>query len=431
LDNSESRERPGAAPAAAHSEERAAPERNRRHFLGALAAAGVAGTAVGAGGATAWTAGRESEPQVAALTELGRRTVPWHGTHQAGITTPPQARLTLLALDLAGNAGRTALARLMRAWTEAAAQLTAGVPVRGDDASALGSGPSSLTLTIGFGTSMFTKTGLERQRPEPMAPLPAFPGERIDRARSDGDLLLQVCADDAPVCFHAARSLIRLARGTATVRWQMSGFTRSPGAAPLAGTTPRNLMGQLDGTHNPKPADPGFAGKVFVGARDRPVWMRGGSYLVMRRIRMLLDAWDGIDTDRQQRVIGRRKDTGAPLSGGGEHTPPHYGKRTPHGEPVIPADAHIRLAAPEFHAGAAMLRRGYAYDDGQRDGSADAGLLFLAWQADPRRGFIPVQRRLAQRDALNHFIRHEASGLYAVPGGCRPGEYIGQRLLEA
>ncbi|MEW1750918.1 iron uptake transporter deferrochelatase/peroxidase subunit [Streptomyces angustmyceticus] len=430
MHNSESRERSAAAPSAAHSEERAAPERNRRHFLGALAAAGVAGTAVGAGGAV-WKAGRDSEPQEVAPTELGRRTVPWHGTHQAGITTPAQARLTLLALDLAGNAGRTALARLMRAWTEAAARLTAGVPVPGDDASALGSGPSSLTLTFGFGASMFTKTGLQRQRPEQLAPLPAFPGERIDHARSDGDLLLQVCADDALVCFHAARSLIRLARGTATVRWQMSGFTRSPGVAPLAKSTPRNLMGQLDGTRNPEPADPGFAGKVFVGAGDRPVWLRGGSYLVMRRIRMLLDAWDGIDTDRQQRVIGRHKDTGAPLSGGGEHTPPHYGKRTPHGEPVIPVDAHIRLAAPEFNAGAAMLRRGYSYDDGQRDDGPDAGLLFLAWQADPRRGFLPVQRRLAQRDALNRFIRHEASGLYAVPGGCRPDEYIGQRLLEA
>jgi dye decolorizing peroxidase len=204
----------------------------------------------------------------------------------------------------------------------------------------------------------------------------------------------------------------------------MDGFNSSPGAT-AEGATGRNLMGQVDGTNNPRPGDEDFTAKVFVTDPQAPRWLQGGSLLVVRRIRMLLDDWDGLDLAAQERVIGRRKDTGAPLSGGEERTPADFGATAPGGGPAIPADAHIRLAAPAFNTGAAMLRRGYSYADG-----AEAGLLFLAWQADPGRGFIPVQRRLAAADALNHFIRHETSALFAMPGGVAAGGYVGQDLFE-
>jgi dye decolorizing peroxidase len=231
------------------------------------------------------------------------------------------------------------------------------------------------------------------------------------------------------------RSLQRLATGSAVVRWQMNGFSRSPGATAQP-RTGRNLMGQIDGTNNPKPTDATFDARVFVPAAGDPAWMAGGSYAVFRRIRMLLDRWDQQSTDRQERVVGRRKASGAPLSGGPgavETTAPDLAGQNPDGSLAIPGDAHIRVAAPASNQGAAMLRRGYSFHDGFRpDGSPDAGLLFVAFQADPLNGFVPVQRKLARGDALSVFLSHESSGLYAVPGGATDSTgYVGQALLES
>jgi dye decolorizing peroxidase len=195
--------------------------------------------------------------------------------------------------------------------------------------------------------------------------------------------------------------------------------------------TGRNLMGQIDGTNNPKPSDADFASRIFVPATGRPEWMAGGSYAVFRRIRMLLDVWDQQSLALQERTIGRRKASGAPLSGGTETTPVDLTRQNADGSLAVPGDAHVRVAAPAANQGAAMLRRGYSYHDGFRpDGAPDAGLLFVCFQSDPQTGFVPVQRKLARGDALSRFIVHESSGLYAVPGGSAPGGYVGQALLE-
>lgn len=401
---------------------------SRRGLLGAAGAAGLAlGAAGGAGVAAAVTDASGGGP---ALTALGSTAVPFHGTRQAGITTPPQARTVLAAYDLEPGADRARTAALLRRWSDAAARMSRGERADADDQVALDAGPSSLTVTFAFGSALFDKLGLADRRPAALQPLPAFPGEELDAARSDGDLLVQVCADDALVGFHAIRTLHKLAQGTARPRWRMAGFARSPGAT-AEPMTHRNLMGQVDGTKNPRPEDADFDAKLFIAPTADPAWARGGSYVVVRRIRMLLDSWDALDVPAQERVIGRRKDTGAPLTGGAERTEPDYGRRNGDGTPVIPANAHIRVTAPEFNRGAAMLRRGYSYDDGFRpDGTADAGLLFIAWQADPRDGFVPVQQKLARGDALSPFIRHETSGLFVAPPGCAPGGYVGQGLFE-
>ncbi|NEE39133.1 Dyp-type peroxidase, partial [Streptomyces sp. SID7982] len=198
--------------------------------------------------------------------------------------------------------------------------------------------------------------------------------------------------------------------------------------------TTRNLMGQIDGTGNPKASEEDFDRRVFVPASPgKPQeWMEGGSYAVVRRIRMLLDDWEKLPVERQERVIGRRKADGAPLSGGTETTEMDLDKAGPDGRLVIPDNAHARISSPEENGGAAMLRRPFSYHDGiTEDGTPDAGLLFICWQADPFRGFVPVQRKLDRGDALSPFLRHEASGVFAVPGGAAEGEYVGQRLLES
>ncbi|GAA3053629.1 dye decolorizing peroxidase [Streptomyces olivoverticillatus] len=404
---------------------------SRRRLLGTAGAAGAAGLVAGsAAGAFGDQAVRDRQ---APLTGVGSASVAFHGTHQAGIVQPAQAHGHLAAFDLAPGADRKAAAALLRRWSATAAELMAGQAPKGDDTGiALDAGPASLTVTFGFGHGFFDRTGLADKRPTALDPLPAFTGDALDAKRSDGDLWVQIGADDALVAFHALRVLQKQAAGAARVRWQMNGFNRAPGATERPKTA-RNLMGQMDGTNNPKPTDANFDERVFVpdGHKGADAWMAGGSYAVVRRIRMLLDSWDNLALERQEKVIGRRKSDGAPLSGGTETTPVDLDKVGPDGALAIAGDAHVRVAAPASNQGAAMLRRAFSYHDGfLDDGAPDAGLLFIAWQADPLKGFVPVQRKLDRGDGLSRFLRHESSGLFAVPGGCAEGEYVGQRLLE-
>ncbi|MFE4051341.1 iron uptake transporter deferrochelatase/peroxidase subunit [Streptomyces sp. YIM B13518] len=399
---------------------------SRRRLLGT---AGATGLALGAAGGAA---GYASAPAAATpLTSVGDSRIEFHVKHQPGITQPLQARGHLIAFDLAPGAGRKEATALLRRWSDSARRLMAGEPSAQDDTGvARDAGPSSLTLTFGFGHSFFGRTGLEKQRPVALDPLPDFSSDHLDKARSDGDLWVQIGADDALVAFHALRAVQKDAGSAARVRWQMNGFNRSPGATahPM---TARNLMGQVDGTRNPKPADSDFDERIFVPDQGEPAWMANGSYVVVRRIRMLLDDWEKLPVEEQESVIGRRKSDGAPLSGGTETSAMDLEKTDSRGNLVVPVNAHARITRPDQNGGAAMLRRPFSYHDGiDADGAPDAGLLFVCWQADPLRGFVPVQRKLDRGDALTPFVRHEASGLFAVPGGAAEGEYVGQRLLE-
>ncbi|CAL9487188.1 iron uptake transporter deferrochelatase/peroxidase subunit [Streptomyces sp. enrichment culture] len=399
---------------------------SRRRLLGTAGAAGlVLGAAGGAVGYAAAPSGATP------LTSVGATRVPFHVRHQPGITDPLHSRGHLVAFDLMPGAGRKEAAALLRRWSDTARRLMAGeFDAQGDSDVARDAGPSSLTLTFGFGHSFFARTGLEKQRPAALDPLPAFSSDRLDRARSDGDLWVQIGADDALVAFHALRAVHKDAGAAARVRWQMNGFNRSPGATVRPMTT-RNLMGQVDGTRNPKPEEPDFDERIFVPEQGEPAWMANGSYVVVRRIRMLLDDWEKLSLKEQEGVIGRRKSDGAPLSGGDETTEMDLEKTDARGNLVVPVNAHARITRPDQNGGAAMLRRPFSYHDGiGADGTPDAGLLFICWQADPLRGFVPVQRKLDRGDALTPFIRHEASGLFAVPGGAAEGEYVGQALLE-
>ncbi|MFE1769963.1 iron uptake transporter deferrochelatase/peroxidase subunit [Streptomyces sp. NPDC059008] len=410
----------------------ASTELSRRRLLGTVGAAGAAGLVVGgAGGAIGASASQQDAPK--ALATIGSTEVPFRAArarHQAGITTPLQANGHLAAFDLAPGADRKAAAALLRRWSRTAEELMAGRTPDADTGVALDAGPSSLTVTFGFGHSFFGRTGLTKRRPVQLDPLPDFSADALDPGRSNGDLWIQIGADDALVAFHALRALQKDAAGSARLRWQMNGFNRTPGATahPM---TARNLMGQIDGTNNPKPSDEDFDQRIFVGRDAEQQWMRGGSYAVFRRIRMLLDDWEKRSRREQEKVIGRRKDNGAPLTGGSETTAMRLDATGPDGLPIIPANAHARIAAPESNQGAAMLRRPFSFHDGYReDGAPDAGLLFICWQADPLRAFTQIQRKLDRGDALSPFLRHEASGLFAVPPAAEAGDYVGRPLLE-
>ncbi|NGO10663.1 deferrochelatase/peroxidase EfeB [Streptomyces sp. HC44] len=425
---------PAASSPAAATEEAVSQEPSPRGVISRrrlLGTAGATGLALGAAGGAAGYAAAPSADRTAPLTSLGTDQVMFHGKHQPGITTALQAHGHLIAFDLTAGASRKEAAALLRRWSTTTQRLMAGETAGSDDTDvARDAGPSSLTVTFGFGHSFFARTGLEKQRPIALDPLPDFSSNHLDKARSDGDLWVQIGANDALVAFHALRAIQKDTGSTARVRWQMNGFNRSPGATAQP-MTARNLMGQIDGTRNPKPSEADFDQRIFVPDPGEPSWMAGGSYAVVRRIRMLLDDWEKLSLKDQENVIGRRKSDGAPLTGGTETTEPELEKTDAAGRLVIPINAHARITRPDQNGGAAMLRRPFSFHDGfDVDGAPDAGLLFVCWQADPLRGFVPVQRKLDRGDALSTFIRHEASGLFAVPGGAAEGEYVGQRLLE-
>jgi deferrochelatase/peroxidase EfeB len=395
---------------------------SRRGFL-----AGSAGL-LGAAAARPAAAGMEAQAVEA-----------FHGSHQAGITTRQQAYTYFAVFDLAAET-RDQLRDLLRRWTEAASRLCAGAPADGaDSAEALGMTPSRLTLTFGFGAGMFSKDGKDRyglaaRRPPALIDLPVFPGDQLQPGRTGGDLSVQACADDPQIAFHAVRQLARLADGIAAPRWAQSGFVPA-----LVGQTPRNLMGFKDGTRNPDTGNAADMDALVWAGAEAPDWMRGGSYLVARRIRIALEHWDRMTKGFQEQTIGRYKDSGAPIGGRSETDAENLAATDVDGNPVIAENAHVRLASVEG-SGTRILRRGYSYNDGLsftaerwppwRQGMEyDAGLLFMAYQKDPRAGFVKMFEKMSRFDMLNQFTTHVGSGVFAMPPGVQPGGFLGERLF--
>lgn len=409
---------------------------SRRLFLGgALGAAG----AVVAGGA-GFAVGRGTEGDDRAATSV----VPLYGKHQAGISTPTQDQLAFGAFDVT-TTDREALMHLLGTWSAAAAQLTRGLPVGEvenaalappiDTGEAMGLPAANLTITVGFGPSLFDERfGLTGRRPAALAPIPALPGDNLRPALSNGDLCVQACADDPQVAFHAIRNFTRLARGSAVLRWSQLGFGRTASTS-TAQQTPRNLLGFKDGTRNIKSDDAaGLDDYVWVGPETDQPWMVNGSYLVTRRIRNLIENWDTDSLEDQERVFGRFKDTGAPLTGTHEFDTPDLAAKGKDGKPVIDLNAHIRLANPINNGGQRILRRGYSYTDGidPVTGYLDAGLFFIVFQKDAHKQFVAIQRQLGQHDDLNEYVQHTSSALFACPPGLSgPGDWWGKQLFTA
>jgi deferrochelatase/peroxidase EfeB len=419
---------------------------SRRRLLGWMGA-GTAG--VLAAGATGGVIGRSTALDPASSTSAGPDdAVAFTGRHQAGIVTPAQDRLHFIAFDVTTD-DRDELVDMLRSWTAAARRMTAGKdagPVGAvdgeqfappdDTGEAIGLPASGLTLTIGFGPTLFTaadgtdRFGLAARRPAPLTELPAFAGDQLDPAISGGDLCIQACANDPQVAVHAVRNLVRLGAGVVSVRWSQLGFGRTSSTSTVQ-TTPRNLFGFKDGTRNLKAEDEQKLDRfVWVADGDSGAdWLAGGTYLVARRIRMLIEPWDTSSLDEQERIIGRTKGVGAPLGQQKEFDPVDFTKQVD-GEFAVSEISHVFLAHPE-NAGTAILRRGYSFVDGSDGlGRLDAGLFFIAFQRDPETGFVQVQQNL-RLDELNEYIRHTSSAVFACPPGVQgDDDWWGRALFE-
>ncbi len=402
---------------------------SRRGLLGGIGAAGAGAAAIGFG--AGWAAQGADEPPAGAPA-----TYELYGEHQPGIVTPVQDRMHFAAFDVI-TSDREALVTLLKAWTVAAAEMMAGRPAGPDNETystppddtgeAIGLPPSRLTITFGFGPSLFDdRFGLADRRPAALVDLPHFPADNLDPARSNGDLCIQACADDPQVAVHAVRNLARIGFGTVAVRWSQLGFGKTS-TTTRNEDTPRNLFGFKDGTMNLKSDEQsGLDKHVWV---DDDSWLAGGSYLVARRINMTIETWDRQTLEEQERIIGRTKIQGAPLSGGEEHDEPDFSLEGRAG-PLVDPLAHVALVHPKANDGVRLLRRGYNFVDGSTSiGRLDAGLFFLAYVIDPRTHYIPMQTEMSRSDLLMEYIQHTGSALFAVPGGIKAGEYVGQSLL--
>ena len=372
--------------------------------------------------------------------------VPFRGTHQAGITTAAQDRMHFVALDVTTK-DPARLREMLTAWTRAAERMTHGAEaapggvvglgpnaVPTDTGEALDLPAANLTITIGYGPSLFDdRFGLASRRPAALVDLPAFRGDVLEEDRTGGDLCIQACADDPQVAVHAVRNLVRLGFGTVSVRWSQLGFGRTSSTS-SAQLTPRNLFGFKDGTANIMAEESDALDEhVWVDAQDVPgdaAWLAGGSYLVARRIRMHIEVWDRQTLLDQEDTFGRAKATGAPLGQSEEFEPVDFTRTDPGGEPAIPVRSHVFLAHPDNLGGVRILRRGYNFTDGSDGlGHLDAGLFFVAFMRDPGRQFVPMQRALASKDLLNEYIVHTGSALFVCPPGLREGADWGGQLF--
>ncbi|MFE7630269.1 Dyp-type peroxidase, partial [Kocuria sp. NPDC057446] len=407
----------------------------------------VAGGAAGIGAASA--VGLESARRAGALAPVpreagrpaapghGQATEPFHGPRQAGVATAPQAFAAFVALDLHRDTTRDAVRRLLRVLSEDAAALTQGRAPVADQEPWLAEHPARLTVTFGFGPRVLDLVSPGRA-PAWLRPLPAFSIDRLEARWSDGDLLLQICADDRLTVSHAQRVLLKAARSFAAVRWVQDGFRHTVGSVP-DGRSMRNLFGQVDGTVNPRSGSEEFE-RVVHGRDGVAPWIPDGTALVVRRIAMNLDTWDEADTPAREDAVGRRLRDGAPLTGGAEHDEPDLEARGPLGFPVVADYAHVRRSRSADPL-ERIHRRVYNYDlpvagasgargrDAVDGGVSDAGMVFAAYCSDVDRQFVPIQRRLDELDMLNTWTAPIGSAVFAVPPGCAEGGFVGEVLF--
>ena len=401
---------------------------SRRAFVTGAMATGALGAGAGLVGCTAQ--GADASP----------RFLPFFGRHQPGITALPVPKLGLMAAFAVQSRDRAELARMLEALTDEARALMSGdPPVRRDpayppvDSGLLGAEPPAddLSVVVSVGASLFDdRFGLADRRPTELVTMQFLANDRLDPARSHGDLLLSLEAGHADTLQFALRQLMRRTRGDLVLRWLTDGYSR--GAGDAGGGTARNLLGFKDGTANLDPADDGLLDRhTWVAAGDpEPAWTTGGSYHVVRLIRMLVEFWDRTPLAEQEALIGRHKDTGAPLGRGTETDLPDFGG-DPQGE-ITPLTAHIRLANPRTPETRQNLifRRGFSFARGfDAAGRLDQGLAFVCYQRSLARGFLAVQERLTG-EPLEEYIRPEGGGFFfALPGVPSPDRFLGDALL--
>ena len=351
----------------------------------------------------------------------------FYGKVQAGVTTPTQKTCNFVSLELKSK-DKNAIKDMFKEWTKMAANMTDGDAVEKDSKNpllppvdtgeAIGLGASKLTITFGVSKSFLKKLGLSNKIRKDYKDLPHFPNDQITDDYSDGDIMIQACSNDEQVTFHAVHNLIRPFRDLIKVKWSQNGFVSVKGKE-----TPRNLMAFKDGTVNPRKTN---EYKDYVYIDDG--WAKNGTYCIIRRIQIHIETWDRTALEEQEATFGRKRASGAPLTGKKEFDEMDLKAKDSTGEYVIPKDAHARLAK---EAKTSIKRRAYNYTAGtnEKTGNLETGLLFICFQKSPQQ-FIDIQNHLGHQDKLNEYITHRGTATFIVLPGVQKGGYLGESLFN-
>lgn len=375
--------------------------------------------------------------------DLEERLVDFAGEHQAGIITPMQNNLHFAAFDVAEDATAKDLRDLLERWTAAARRLTLGgdVSAKGafgggenfppdDSGEAVDLGPAGLTLTFGFGRTLFRpELGLDGKLPAEFTEMPTMTNDFLNQDFSGGDLCIQACANDPQVATHAIRNLTRLAVPDAALRWSQIGFGRA-GVTSGNEATPRNLFGQKDGTANIRAEDTdALSEHVWIPSSASQPWAAGGTYMTVRRIAMNIEVWDTLRLAEQERVTGRDKPVGAPLTGTDEFDEPDFEALNDRGMPVIDHGSHLYNVHPAQNDGIRMLRRPFNFVDGSTEqGRMDAGLFFIAFTQTPER-FARVHKSMSRDEMFTEYLKTTNTGTYLVAPGVGAEGFVGEGLF--
>jgi deferrochelatase/peroxidase EfeB len=418
------------------------PVSRRRFLVGGLAgtaAAGLGGAVVGGCGQSSNGGDRAAPTSDGSFGDGRHRYLRFRGPHQTGITHPANEQGLLAAFTITAD-NRNELRDTLRALSTESERLMSGEPYEDRDPAypPLHTGtvgnpapPADLSVVVSVGASLFDdRYGLADRKPLAMEKMPFLANDRLDPERSHGDLLLTVTSAHEDVNLFALRQLARVTRGTMALHWMLDGYNRRT-RADSGEAGKRNLMGFIDGTSNLDPSDDAVMDRyVWVQADDdEPAWAAGGTYHVVRVIRMLVEFWDRTRLSEQESIIGRHKESGAPLGGEAETDVPDYSDDVA-GE-VTPLDAHIRLANPRTPAseGDLIFRSGLSFSRGfDGDGQLDQGLAFVSFQRRLSQ-FLNTQARLAG-EPLEEYIVPEGGGFYfALPGVMDDGRFLGEDLF--
>ncbi|MCC8438556.1 Dyp-type peroxidase [Brevibacillus sp. M2.1A] len=361
--------------------------------------------------------------------EVNKDAIPFYGARQAGIGTPQQMYMYFAAFDMISEEVEK-LKQILKIWTAYSADMTAGRGLRETNGqqqmnsvreSSISSS-AKLTVTFGFGSTLFIRNGIDRfglasQRPDELNDIPSMPGDSLNPQNSGGDICIQVCSNDPTVAFHVIRKLAAVSSGIAVLRWIQIGFIDGSD-----GQTPRNLFGFRDGTANIELAsEKSKKNHVWVDSSKGPAWMANGTYLVARKVRMDMEKWEQTSLIKQEAIFGRLKNSGAPLGKQDEFDVVTMRE--------IPRNSHVWLARS---VGTKILRRSYSYFEGiaPMTGHLNAGLFFISFQQSVHTQFVPMLSLLAKFDALSPFLSTVSSSVFACPPGASEGGFIGEELFK-
>jgi deferrochelatase/peroxidase EfeB len=406
---------------------------SRRALLGS-AAAGAAGLGVGAIAGWRLTEG-------AAASDTLQPVRGWYGKTQPGISDRTRG-FTMLASFTCVARSPAALEQMFRDLGDQARVLCDGLS-EGDMATSapppttgmLGDDSTKgTTVVVSVGASLFDgRLGLADKLPSELVPMPFLVNDRLDPAWSHGDVLVQIAADRPDALAHSIRQIARATRDSLILRWMLDGFNQADPADKPGHVQNRNTLGFKDGTANLDMNGADAAHFVWIendlNNRVEPAWTQNGTYQVVRLIRTLVEQWDRAPLSEQEHIIGRSKESGAPLGLRGEADDPGYAD-DPEGD-RIPLDAHIRLARPRTRATEhqRMLRKGFNYAHGfDRSGYVDQGLAFVSYQKTLD-AFMAVQLRLKGEPLEEYTLPFGGGFFFVLPGVQDADDYLGRTLL--